>query len=807
MCPSRSNRLNWLPWSQASLGESQIATEQSLEFLMTTAPVDQTTFRRMLTRAIVLPLILMSTLTGVLLWQISHLLSVTQWVDHADRVIAQAQHTQKLLLDMETGLRGYLITGYQDFLEPYKDAAALIGSSFETLSRLISNNPPQLRRLEELRSYYAQWSRFAKDVMALRDRGGDYQAYIRSRQDKKLMDAMRAQFDSFISLEENLRYSRSQALVRATRIVLGTAIGLTVLLGGLLALSARRQLMALSQSYARTLRVAQDRTEALRKSEKRFQLVARATNDAIWDWDLLSNDLWWNEGVRILFGYSPEQAGPDIRWWHEHLHPEDKERVISGIHAVIDGGEQFWSSEYRFLRADRSYAHVLDRGYVMRDEGGKPVRMIGAMMDITERQRTEDELRRYAKRLEVLHETDRSILQSQSPANIAQAALNSIRQLIPCRLLNVTLFDFARRRAVVIADPFDGNASSVGRESFALEQFRDIERLERGETLLVEDRRKHPRPDFGNHQFFTGDIRVVSNVPLISQGQLIGSLNLGDKEANALSPENIEIAREVADLLAIAIQQSRLSEELQRHSEQLEQLVNRRTQQLQEVNRELEAFAYSVSHDLRAPLRGMQGFAQALLEDYGDHLDSAGQDYARRIIEAARRMDTLIRDLLAYSRLSRTDVQLQPVSLTSVLAAVQAELEPEIRERAARVAIEKPLPEVQGDYTTLFRVVTNLFTNAFKFVAPGVQPQVRVWAEERGEWVRLWVEDNGIGIAAEHQERIFDVFQRLHSNETYPGTGIGLAIVRKGVERMGGNVGVDPEAGQGSRFWVELRKA
>jgi PAS domain S-box-containing protein len=773
---------------------------------MTTAPNDQISFRRMLTRAIVLPLILMSILTGVLLWQISHLLSVTQWVDHVDRVIAQAQHAQKLLLDMETGLRGYLLTGHQDFLEPYKDGSALIGSSFETLGRLVSDNPAQLRSLNELRLYYAQWSRLAKEVMALRDRGGDYQAYIQNRQGKELMDAMRAQFDSFISLEENLRYSRGQALVRATRILLGTSIGLTVLLGGLLALSARRQLMALSQSYARTLQVAQNQTEALRKSEDRFQLVARATNDALWDWDLLSNALWWNEGVLTLFGYSADEVGPDISWWYEHLHPEDKEKIIPSVHAVINSGEQFWSGEYRFRRADRSYADVFDRGYVMRDKNGSPVRMIGAIMDITERKRTEDELRRYAKRLEVLHETDRSILQSQSPAHIAQAALNSIRQLIPCRLLNVTLFDFARRQAVVIADPFDGNASPMDRESFALEQFRDIETLSRGETLLVEDRRKQPRPDLGNHKFFTDDIRIVSNVPLISQGQLIGSLNLGDKETNALTPENIDIAREIADLLAIAIQQSQLRQELQRHSEQLEELVNRRTQQLQEVNRELEAFAYSVSHDLRAPLRGMQGFAQVLLEDYSDRLDLSGQDYARRIVEATRHMDTLIRDLLAYSRLSRTDIQLQPVGLTSVLAAVQTELEPEIRERAARVSIEKPLPEMQGDYATLFRVVANLFTNALKFVAPGVQPQVRVWAEERGEWVRVWVEDNGIGIAVEHRERIFNVFQRLHSIDIYPGTGIGLAIVRKGLDRMGGKVGVESEVGQGSRFWFELRK-
>ncbi|MGC8837587.1 MAG: GAF domain-containing sensor histidine kinase, partial [Anaerolineae bacterium] len=230
------------------------------------------------------------------------------------------------------------------------------------------------------------------------------------------------------------------------------------------------------------------------------------------------------------------------------------------------------------------------------------------------------------------------------------------------------------------------------------------------------------------------------------------------------------------------------------------------TRQLEAANQELEAFAYSVSHDLRAPLRAMEGFAQALLEDYAADLDPTARDYARRIVAAAEKMNLLINDLLAYSRLGRQEMRLSSVPLDRVVETVLEELAPTVQEREAQVVVERPLPEVEGHETTLVQVLANLVDNALKFVAPGVRPQVRIWAEARDEAVRLWVEDNGIGIAPEHQGRIFHIFERLHGWEAYPGTGVGLAIVRRGVERMGGHVGVESEIGKGSRFWVELRK-
>jgi signal transduction histidine kinase len=203
----------------------------------------------------------------------------------------------------------------------------------------------------------------------------------------------------------------------------------------------------------------------------------------------------------------------------------------------------------------------------------------------------------------------------------------------------------------------------------------------------------------------------------------------------------------------------------------------------------------------------MRGFSQVLLEDYGDALDEAGRGYLDRIARGAERMDQLIQDLLAYARIGREELQLSPVPLDMVVAEAGRQIEAVLGDGEADLGVQGPLPVVLGHRPVLVQVIVNLLSNAAKFVPSGCRPEIRIWAERRGGFVRLWVGDNGIGIAPEHQGRIFGVFQRLHGTGEYTGTGVGLAIVRRGAERMGGTAGVESEPGKGSRFWVELKEA
>ena len=199
----------------------------------------------------------------------------------------------------------------------------------------------------------------------------------------------------------------------------------------------------------------------------------------------------------------------------------------------------------------------------------------------------------------------------------------------------------------------------------------------------------------------------------------------------------------------------------------------------------------------------MRGYACAVLEDYGERLDDPGREYLNKIVRGSDRMEQLIRDVLVYSRIAQAKIDLQPLALDDLVKDV-IDQQPNFAASKTEIILKTPLAAVLGHESLLAQAVSNLLNNARKFVAPGKRPRIEIWTETRSNKVRLWIKDNGIGIMPEFQSRLFGLFERFHEEGDYEGTGIGLAIVRKSVERMGGTVGVESDGTDGSSFWVEL---
>ena len=252
-----------------------------------------------------------------------------------------------------------------------------------------------------------------------------------------------------------------------------------------------------------------------------------------------------------------------------------------------------------------------------------------------------------------------------------------------------------------------------------------------------------------------------------------------------------KITRDITDRM-------QLLKTIQEHAAELEV----RIAESERTNAELEAFSYSVSHDLRSPLRAIEGFSDIILTDFGAQLPPQVKDYLQNIIQSATRMNRLVHDLLNFSRLSRIEIKSAPVNVAAAVSAALEQLDEPLREKVTSTV--DPSLVVSAHMATLTQALFNLINNGLKFHAPEKPPRVSVNAYRDGMDVVIEVRDEGIGIAPQHHQRIFQVFERLHAADAYPGTGIGLAIVKRGIIRMGGTVSVESAPGKGSRFIVTL---
>ena len=501
--------------------------------------------------------------------------------------------------------------------------------------------------------------------------------------------------------------------------------------------------------------------EALRHSEEQLRLTTEGANADLWNWDI-ANDLLECPSIHEPFGF----AGPiKLATYLEHVYEDDRGPLMAEVQDCIRTHREF-NFEFRVVFPNGSIGWRHSRGRP-RYVDGRAICFSGMSLDVTARKHAEELLRRSEERLR----------------NTTEGA-------------RIGLWDWDIRDNSIHWNPFEYHQFGVPLDTpITFEIFMNGIHPDDRSRMIAEVQRclRENKPLNIEHRIQLKDGTIRWN-------QCKGSPIYSHNKPVRFSGMSLDITkRKNAEQ---ALEEARKA--LAAHAAQLEERVNQRTVELKQSLRDMETFCYTIAHDLSAPLRFLRGFSVALLEDYSKELDATAKAYCERIHQSATHMEQLIFDLLAFGRLSHRELPTTTVDLTEEFEKVLAQSTPEIEERHAEIVLDQPLSRVSADAPVLDHVLQNLISNAMKFVPPERKPHVHIYAETRDDVVRVWVEDNGIGIAPEHQGRIFDPFERLHTKEAYPGTGMGLAIVQRGIEKMGGHVGVESHVGEGSRFWIEL---
>jgi PAS domain S-box-containing protein len=570
--------------------------------------------------------------------------------------------------------------------------------------------------------------------------------------------------------------------------------------------------------------------EALLRSEENLRLALSAARMGTWDLDLSTDKIVWSDTACHIFGLDELQAVQSYPDFIIRAAPADQERIQKTVEKSLKNPETLFAIEHRVTWPDESLHWVESKGQVYLDQNNNPIRMSGTITDITVRKLAEDSIRKANKRLE----RDTVMLKRRSTLlQVAAEVSRAVSAILDPSVLSKEVVEIVRKRfglyyvgLFLVDEDFKFAVLQAGTGKAGREMLKNGHKLPIGNTSMIgwSIANQHARIalDVGKDAVhFSNPLLPESRselaLPLISRGQALGALTIQSDEEAAFTQEDIETFQTMADQLANAILNARLYEQLgkeleeRKHAEEevrqlntdLEERVESRTQDLQAANREMEAFSYSVSHDLRAPLRAIDGFSRILMDDFQSELPQAGAVYLQKIRGASAQMAQLIEDMLRLSRINRAEIRFDPVDLSLLFQSVVSELQN--REPGRHVEIEiAPGLQTLADERLLRVAIENLMSNAWKFTGKTAQAKIEVGQIKTGEKEAFYIRDNGVGFDMAYANKLFGAFQRLHSSEEFPGTGIGLAIVQRVIYKHGGRVWAEAEKGKGATFYFTL---
>jgi len=606
---------------------------------------------------------------------------------------------------------------------------------------------------------------------------------------------------------------------------------------------------------------------SLAETAERYYYASKATFDAIYDWDFGTDECYWGEGFTRDFGYDAETL-KDNNFWEKHIHPDDKQKIQEEIKKSTEGKASKWLNEYRFLKADGSYAYVLDRSIIVRNQEGEAVRMIGAVQDITEKKKLQQLLDKanslakigsweidvenatvfWSDVVKEIRETGKDyhptlqdgighFKEGFSKQTIVKRVKEAVKHGIPWEE-DLQIYTHKGNliwvRTIGKAEFLDGKCVKI------YGSFQDINAQKNAELEIrkLYEEKNHILESIGD-AFFTVDPNWIVTYwnqeaekrLMVPRSEIVGKY-LWDVFSDSVGSESYKKYHEslesgkklvfedyypsLAKWFEISsypsekglsvyfkdITERKLS---QIQVNELHYNLQKTANSLAVSNAELEQFAYIASHDLQEPLRMVTSFLSQLEKKYNDVVDDKGKQYIHFAVDGANRMRQIILDLLEFSRIGRFSGKTEEVDTRKVAEEIVALYKKQAKATSAVIKFDN-LPVVNTIKSPFTQVLQNLVSNALKYQKPGVKPVIRISAEEMAAHWKFAVKDNGIGIHPDFHQKIFVIFQRLHNKDEYSGNGMGLAIVKKIVEAMGGGIWVESNESGGSTFYFTINR-